>query len=596
MTAGVEHSVARGPGFKGFAAALMLGAALAGAAVVVSGVSTVVRVAAAGVTVAAWVAGLPVVARGRPRRFWIAAALALAVMGMWALQLVGMSPPFPMRSLHAAAFLCYAAVALAAALRILRLLDEPRALLLAFSIAVPVFIADAVVPPPAAPPRVTPWKVTSLPDPNVSFRYKPHSTGMNFYPDNPRGYFEQRDPLLDTWDVETHEGSEAELARQPASPPVIRVTIRKLTGSPWWYVKLQQAPYTLRKNDRYVLSFRARADRARRIACTVAQNEEPWELRAPYHELDLGTEWDEFSWPFVATASDSNARIYFDLGGDDAAVEVSGVTLRNLSSNQLETPRVKPVEYFISYRFNSLGFRGPDYAVPAPPNTFRILALGDSYAMGVGVHEKDTFEAQLQNRLNAAAAARRSSLTYEVINAGVSGYATREERLSYELFGSTYTPQVVLLTMVFNDDLSFQDEVKLGYISTTTPRGVSPLWDRLHAARSPTHRYDYTNAIQDVRLLNEACRQRGAKLAVAIFRNTNGFTPWLDLVKAANEGLKGTVPLIDLGPALLRDHPNEKELKVHAVDGHPNEIGHRLAAEELERFLRAEKLIPDGNS
>ena len=60
---------------------------------------------------------------------------------------------------------------------------------------------------------------------------------------------------------------------------------------------------------------------------------------------------------------------------------------------------------------------------------------------------------QLERRLNAAAGVRGQPIRYEVVNAGVGGYSTRQERLSYESFSSAYTPQVVLLTMVYNDDL-----------------------------------------------------------------------------------------------------------------------------------------------
>ena len=35
-----------------------------------------------------------------------------------------------------------------------------------------------------------------------------------------------------------------------------------------------------------------------------------------------------------------------------------------------------------------------------------------------------------------------------------------------------------------------------------------------------------------------------------------------------------------------------EELIVHRTDGHPNEVAHRLAAEEIERFLRAQELRP----
>jgi hypothetical protein len=57
------------------------------------------------------------------------------------------------------------------------------------------------------------------------------------------------------------------------------------------------------------------------------------------------------------------------------------------------------------------------------------------------------------------------------------------------------------------------------------------------------------------------------------------------------EGVRGAgIPVHDLGPALLELRRPE-ELTVHPTDAHPNEIAHRLAAEEIERFLETERLL-----
>ena len=168
----------------------------------------------------------------------------------------------------------------------------------------------------------------------------------------------------------------------------MRVTLTTMSGAEAWHVKLQQAPFAIQRRKRYAVRFRARADAPRRIGCTVEQNHEPWRAIAPYLELEIQPGWGSFECPFVAAASESDARITFALASSDVPVEFLDVVLRDLSTGSDVAPQP---QFFVSYRFNALGFRGPDYAIPAPEGTFRILALGDSYALGSGVHEEDTF-------------------------------------------------------------------------------------------------------------------------------------------------------------------------------------------------------------
>jgi lysophospholipase L1-like esterase len=302
--------------------------------------------------------------------------------------------------------------------------------------------------------------------------------------------------------------------------------------------------------------------------------------------------WDSFTLRLPTTSGDSHARIFFDLGGGASRVELKDVALLDSSRTRIE-PQLGKIEYFVHYRFNALGFRGPDYAVPRPPDTFRILALGDSYTQGVGVHERDTFTVQLERILNAAPAQPRP-LKYEVINAGITGYDTRAERITYERIASVYEPQVVLLMMVFNDDMSFQEETRRGLLPQASGGGfASNLRSRIDSATQSDRPYDYSASIAEVRKLNDLCRARGAKLAVAIFRNTRWFAPWKKLLKDVREGLAGTdIPLLDLGEILLTEGLRETALVVHAVDGHPNELAHRLTAAGMEKFLRTHRMLP----
>ncbi|MFQ5473873.1 MAG: SGNH/GDSL hydrolase family protein, partial [Dehalococcoidia bacterium] len=77
----------------------------------------------------------------------------------------------------------------------------------------------------------------------------------------------------------------------------------------------------------------------------------------------------------------------------------------------------------IVYRMNEHGLRGPSITVEKPPNTFRVLCLGDSFTFGEGVRQHDTYPTRLQALLSQA----MPDKTVEVLNAGVRGYGTRHE-------------------------------------------------------------------------------------------------------------------------------------------------------------------------
>jgi hypothetical protein len=84
-------------------------------------------------------------------------------------------------------------------------------------------------------------------------------------------------------------------------------------------------------------------------------------------------------------------------------------------------------------------------------------------------------------------------------------------------------------------------------------------------------------------------RRHGARLAVVVFQLGWG-REWDALNRAVTEGLEGrNVPILNLASALAH-HPYD-ELIVHAVDPHPNEKAHDIAASEIDRFLRHHGLI-----
>jgi hypothetical protein len=104
-------------------------------------------------------------------------------------------------------------------------------------------------------------------------------------------------------------------------------------------------------------------------------------------------------------------------------------------------------------RINADGLRDREHAKQKPAGTLRVALLGDSYAEALQVALEDSFWFVAEQRLqgcDAFSAGRR----VEVINFGVSGYGTAQELLTLRERVWDYAPDVVLLAMTTNNDIT----------------------------------------------------------------------------------------------------------------------------------------------
>ena len=79
----------------------------------------------------------------------------------------------------------------------------------------------------------------------------------------------------------------------------------------------------------------------------------------------------------------------------------------------------------VDVRTNSFGLRDPERALEKPPNTTRIMVLGDSITFGWGCPQDATFCALLEKSLNDRPLT--PGRKYEVINTGVGNSNTAME-------------------------------------------------------------------------------------------------------------------------------------------------------------------------
>lgn len=102
-------------------------------------------------------------------------------------------------------------------------------------------------------------------------------------------------------------------------------------------------------------------------------------------------------------------------------------------------------------RINRNGLRDDDHQIARPPETLRIALLGDSFCEAFQVDVKDTFWSILEAKLDRGTEVGGREV--EVINFGVSGYATAQELLQLRRDVWKYDPQVVLLAFTPQNDV-----------------------------------------------------------------------------------------------------------------------------------------------
>lgn len=119
--------------------------------------------------------------------------------------------------------------------------------------------------------------------------------------------------------------------------------------------------------------------------------------------------------------------------------EASGITAHDRLLGWTLLPgargRQTSEEFDVPVRINAQGFRADrEYSPRPPPGVTRIVAVGDSFTFGNGVHVHEAWPAVLERRLGS-----------EVINLGVAGYGVDQQLLMLENRGLDFQPEIVLL-------------------------------------------------------------------------------------------------------------------------------------------------------
>jgi hypothetical protein len=257
----------------------------------------------------------------------------------------------------------------------------------------------------------------------------------------------------------------------------------------------------------------------------------------------------------------------------------------------------------LTYRINSLGFRGRETTLEKPEGVVRIAGVGDSVLFGSGVRDEHLLTTVLERSLTQA------GVPCEVLNFGVPAYDTFEESVFLRRIALEYRPDLAFFLFFLNDTQG--GNVAEAFNATGERsffRRVSALWDHLAARRARRSAIrklvanyhaafaadapGWLRAQEGLRRAKDAADKLDVQLVLVIFpllHRLDETNPFAAIhAEIARRGRELGYHVLDLLPVFLGR--NGPDLWVHPKNQHPNEIGHALAGEAIARFLLEEKL------
>ena len=257
-------------------------------------------------------------------------------------------------------------------------------------------------------------------------------------------------------------------------------------------------------------------------------------------------------------------------------------------------------------------------ALEHPPGILRIVAVGDSFTWGDGVHAEDAWPARLERRANALP----GSPPVEVLNWSRRGWNTRTEWLSLERYLSRLEPDLVVLGYCLNDPSVLHPRESRRSAGVDRRRPTTPVARWLHAHSRLYHglyeglesrrqhrafgvyyasMYEAERPArqQQLRVLKKwsvKLRRRHIPMLLVVFpvftTEMGSEYPYRELheiVTADAEHLR--IPALDLLPAYSGIDPRRLAAWPF-LDRHPSELAHRIAADSILRELRRRQMLP----
>ena len=257
---------------------------------------------------------------------------------------------------------------------------------------------------------------------------------------------------------------------------------------------------------------------------------------------------------------------------------------------------------------NSQGYRGRRIDLQRQEGIKRLLFLGDSFVLGIGVRDEHTLPALVEQRYH------KKGYVVETINMAYSGSSTAKQLDIYQGYGLAYQPDVVVLGVFLNDARrrGIHEFLVYGHVLAqvrqyswflnalvgSIEKGMLHRQMLAHYLAGYTPESPEWQAMQrQLKALQALALENGQRLVIALYPVLFGMQadyPFEQIHQTITGFCREQgLPLVDfLDVYRGRD---ERLLWVHPTDHHPNEEAQALAADYLVDFLIADSIGRAGN-
>ncbi|MFT5124327.1 MAG: lysophospholipase L1-like esterase [Kiritimatiellia bacterium] len=260
------------------------------------------------------------------------------------------------------------------------------------------------------------------------------------------------------------------------------------------------------------------------------------------------------------------------------------------------------------------------YAAPGEKPGLTVAVIGDSFTNGVGVPYLDKYGVRLEYLLNLNEGVA-PAVVHVKAQDGTSTFT--HFRFLKPLFEEHGKPDVVILGICLNDT---EDENNREEFKTWRNKGIPRppegftkrlcnfsklatfIYNKKEVVRAMTaHEAYYQNLYADeysgyksfvkhIGLIKANLDEQGVIFFAVIWPLLGDLNPATYKFDAIHEKIHGVleaqgVPYVDLKPTFMGKNA-ERLQAIPFVDGHPNEIAHRMASETIFKALVEQKIIP----